>query len=60
MESKCKMNDVQEKKAGSVKRVKGIREVRMQVRVNGREVDAVVDTGSQHNLRSKRWLSIRH
>ena len=39
MESKCKMNDVQEKKAGSVKRVKGIREVRMQVRVNGREVD---------------------
>ena len=39
MESKCKMNDVQEKKSGSVKRVKGIREVRMQVRVNGREVD---------------------
>ena len=50
IESKCRVNEVKEKKAGAVKRVNGNREVRMQVQINGREVDVVVDTGSQHNL----------
>ena len=33
-----------------MKRVNSVKEVKMKIKINGRDVEAVLDTGSQHNL----------
>ena len=50
IDSKCRSNADEEKKTSSVKRVNSVKEVKMKIKINGRDVEAVLDTGSQHNL----------